>query len=225
MVKENMKNIKTGVYTYNEKTYNFNFGTDISIAEKQKFVNSVVGLIVDDGDYNFILKDLIFDFYVVEYFTDIDTTELRRSVSFVNDVEQFLEDTNIVEIVKANAFPTLFDELNNGVDKLIEYRTGIHPNPLNDALASLLSALEKKVKEIDLDNMMGMAQKFTEMTGDLNVDSIVKAYVDSDIHKKNLEEIIKSKKNEIKIDESLGEAIRTVVKEDKAENDSENAKK
>lgn len=220
-----MKNIKTGVYTYNEKTYNFNFGTDLSIAEKQKFVNSVVGLIVDDGDYNFILKDLIFDFYVVEYFTDIDTTELRRSVSFVNDVEQFLEDTNIVEIVKANAFPTLFDELNNGVDKLIEYRTGIHPNPLNDALASLLSALEKKVKEIDLDNMMGMAQKFTEMTGDLNVDSIVKAYVDSDIHKKNLEEIIKSKKNEIKIDESLGEAIRTVVKEDKAENDSENAKK
>ena len=108
-------------------------------------------------------------------------------------------------------------ELYNAVEKSIEYRTGIHPNPLNDALASLFSTLEKKIDGLDTSSMMAMAQKFAGMTEKLTPDSVVKAYVDSDVHKKNLEEIAESKKNEIKIDESLGEAIRAVVKENKAE--------
>lgn len=190
-----MKNIKTGTYLHNDETYNFNFGTDLAMSEKATFVNSVVNLVVDDLErkYNSILRDLIFDFYVIEFFTDIDTTELKESTSFVNDVEQFLEETNIVEIVKANAVPTLFDELNNAVDKSIEYITGIHPSLIVDSLASLFSTLEKKINEFDMGSMMDMAQKFAGMTGELNVDNIVKAYVDSDFHKKNLEEIAESK--------------------------------
>ena len=182
-----------GTYIYNDEAHNFNFGTNLSIADKQKFVNSVVSLVVDEEYYNSILRDLIFDFYVVEYLTDIDTAELRESTSFVNDVEQFLEGTDIVEIVKANAFPTLFDELNDAIDKSIEYKTGIHPSPIADSLASLFSTLEKKVKEIDTDSMMKMAQKFASMTGKLTPESVVSAYINSDIHKKNLEEIAESK--------------------------------
>lgn len=192
---KNMKNIKTGTYFHNDEAYNFNFGTDLAMSEKATFVNSVVNLVVDDLErkYNSILRDLIFDFYVIDFFTDIDTTELKKSTSFVDDVEQFLEETNIVEIVKANAVPTLFDELNNAVDKSIEYITGIHPSPIADSLASLFSALEKKINEFDMGSMMDMAQKFAGMTDELNVDNIVKAYVDSDFHKKNLEEIAESK--------------------------------
>ncbi len=215
-----MKNIKTGTYIRNDKTYNFNFGTDLSIADKQKFVNSVVSLLVNDKHYNSILRDLIMDFYTIVCLTDIDTTELRESSFFVDDVEEFLEETNIVDIVKANVSSTLFDELNRAVDKSIEYITGIHTNPLGEALANLVNTLEKKVNEFDMGSMMNMAQKFAGMTGELNADSIVNAYMNSDLHKKNLEEIAeskKNKKNEIKIDENLGEAIRSVVKENKDE--------
>lgn len=192
-----MKNVMTGAYVKGEKTIDFNFGTDLSTADKQKFVNSVVGLIVDDEKkrYNSVLRDLIFDFYIVDFLTDVDTAELKDSSFFVNDVEQFLEETNIVDIVKANASPLLFDELNNAVDKSIEYITGIHTNPLGEALAGLVSTLEKKVNEFDMGSMIDMAQKFAGMTGELTPESVVNAYMNSDIHKKNLEEIAESKKD------------------------------
>lgn len=78
-------------------------------------------------------------------------------------------ETNIIDIVKANAFPTLFDELNKAVDDSISYLTGIHKNPINNALSSLLSTLERKINEVDLDNMMSMAQKFAGMTGEFTL--------------------------------------------------------
>lgn len=188
-------NMKTGVYTYNDESYNFNFYTDLFIANKIKFVNSVISLVVDENHYNSVIRDLVFDFYIVDIMTDIDTTEFKDSLTFLNDVEDFLLSTNIVEIVKANAFPTLFDELNKAVDDSIQYLTGIHTNPLNNAIASLLSTLEKKINEVDTNGMMAMAQKLVGMTGEITPESIVNAYMNSDAHKKNLAEIIEAKKN------------------------------
>lgn len=190
-----MKNIKTGTYIRNDESYNFNFATNLSIANKQSFVNSVVDLVVDDLEkkYNSILRDLIVDFYTIKYFTDIDTTEFEKSLSFVDDVEQFLEETNIIEIVRANATPTLFDELNKAIDNSIEYITGIHHYPIADSFASLLSTLEKKINKIDLGSAMEMAQKFAGMTEDFSIENLVNAYMDSDMHKANLDEIAESK--------------------------------
>ena len=188
-----MNEMKTGTYFYNDETYNFNFRTDLSVAEKLRFVNSVVDLVVDETRYNSVIRDLIFDFYIVDIMTDVNTEELKDSLSFLNDVEDFLLSTNIIEIVKANAFPTLFDELNDAVNKSIAYRTGIHPSPLSNALSSLLSTLEKKINEVALDSMMVMAQKLAGMTGEFTPDSIVNAYMNSDMHKKNLAEIAEAK--------------------------------
>lgn len=220
-----MKNIKMGTYINytTDEMYDFNFATDLSIADKAKFVNSIVSLVVSDENYNSIIKDLIIDFYTIDFFTDIDTTKFKESKNFLDDVEEFLEETNIVDIVRANASVGVFEQLDKAVIDSISYRTGIHPSPLNDALASLVNTLEKKVNEFDMGSMMEMAQKFSSMTGDLTVDNVVNAYINSDMHKKNLEEIAEAKKNnktdknEIKIGESLGEAVRTVIEENKAE--------
>ena len=198
MVK-NMKNIKVGTYFHNDKSYNFNFATDLSAYKKIIFVNYVVNSIVDDNRYDYIVRDLIFDFGLVSILTDIDTSFINQKdddgnmINPIIFIEQFLEETNVVDIVKANMKDGLIDELGRAVDKLVEYRTGIHPSPLNDALASLVSALEKKVNEFDMGSMMNMAQKFISMTGELTPETIVNAYIDSDIHKKNLEEIAESK--------------------------------
>ena len=214
-----MNDTKMGVYTFitdnKDETYSFNFRTDLSVAEKLRFVNSVTDLVVTDNHYNSVIKDLVFDFYVIDIFTDVDTTKLKESLTFLNDVEDFLLSTNIVEIVKANSFPTLFDELNTAVDKSIQYLTGIHPSPLSDAIASILSTIEKKISEIDLDSMAAMAQKFAGMTGELTPESIMNAYINSDIHKKNLEEIEESNKRRAEFAKDMDKAISSVGKKSK----------
>ena len=188
-----MKNMMTGTYVRNGETYNFNFGTDLSTVDKLKLVNSVTDVLVGDKNYNSVIRDLVFNFYVIDIFTDIDTSELKESSFFINDVEQFLDETNIAEIVKANVEDRLIDELNKAVNLNIEYRTGIHTNPLNEALTSLVNTLEKKINDVDLDGMMDMAKLFTGMAGEFTPESVVNAYMNSDTHKKNLEEIAESK--------------------------------
>lgn len=216
---EMMNNTKMGVYTYTtengDETYDFNFRTDLSVAEKLRFVNSVVDLVVDETRYNSVIRDLIFDFYIVDIMTNVDTKELKDSFNFLNDVEDFLLSTNIIEIVKANAFPTLFNELNDAVNKSIQYRTGVHPSPLSDSLSSLISTLEKKVNEVDLDSMMGMAQKFAGMTEDFTLENVMSYYMNSDIHKKNLEEIAEAKNQREKFAKDIDKAIKLVVEENK----------
>lgn len=226
-----MKETKLGEYAYNDETYSFSFVTDLSAHEKRIFVRTVVGALVDDINYDSVLRDIIFDYTTILMFTDVDMSFLRtvnednEVITDIELLEEFLLETNIAEIVKANAFPTLFDELNNAVNLSIRYRTGIHTSPIVDSLASLINTLEKKIKETDLNNAMEMAKRFASMIGEFTPESVVNAYMNSDLHKKNVEEIAESKKNEIKIDENLGEAVRTVVEEnkaEKAENDDEN---
>lgn len=194
-------NTKMGVYTYNDETNNFNFRTDLSTSDKAVFVRTVVDTIVDDTGYDSVLRDIIFDYVTISMFTDIDTSFLKivndngDVVTDIDMLEDFLLSTNIVEIVKANAFPTLFDELNKAVDKSIEYLTGIHPSPLSDALSSLISTLEKKINEVDLNSMMGMAQKLAGMGEDFSIENIMNAYMNSDMHKKSLAEIAEAKKD------------------------------
>lgn len=198
-----MNYTKTGAYTYNDEVYNFNFGTNISTSDKATFVRTVVDTIVDDTGYDSVLRDVIFNYVTISMLTDIDTfflmvlNEKGDKVIDVDKLEDFLLSTNVIDIIKANAFPTLFDELEKAVDLSIEYRTGVHPSPLSDSIASLLSTLEKKINEVDLDSMMGMAQKFAGMTGELTPERVVNAYINSDIHKSNLAKIEEAKSDKI----------------------------
>lgn len=209
-----MKEVKMGVYTRKtentEETFEFKFYTDLTVTQKLLFTNSVTNLVVDENNYNSIIRDLIFDFYVIDVFTDISTEEFRQSPSFLNSVEQFLEETNIVDVVKANVIPALFEELNKAVDKAIEYKTGVHPSPIGDSLASLIKTIEKKVNEIDLNDMMGMVQKFAGMTGELTPESIVNAYMNTDIHKNNVIEIEEAKKQRAEFAKDMDAAIKSV---------------
>lgn len=205
-----MKEVKTGTYFKEEESFNFDFYTKLSTSKKVEFVNSVTSLVVGDGNYNSVIRDLVFDFYLVDIFTTVNTVHLKISDHFLDDVEEFLEETNIVDIIKANMKHGFLEELNKAVDLNIEYLTGIHVNPLNDALTNLMNTLEKKINEVDLNSMMEMASKFSGMTEEFTPENVVKAYLGSDVHKKNIEEIAEVKKQKDVIVKKLDEAIKTV---------------
>ena len=198
MKKEN----RTGVFTYKDESYNFEFKTSLSSYEKQIFVKTVVDNLIDDNGYDVVIRDLIFNFAIVEVFTNIDTSFINmkddegETINPIIPIEHFLGETEVVDIVKANMETGLLNELNRAIDLNIQYLTGIHPNPLGEAVADLLSTLEKKISETDLNSLMDMAQKFAGMTEDFTLENIVNTYINSDVHKKNLEEIEKVKNAE-----------------------------
>ena len=194
-----MKEMKLGVFSYDGNTYNFNFTTSLSAYEKMVFVKTVVKSIIDEDGYDAIIRDLIFDFVIIDVFTNIDTSFINMKDDEGNDInpiipiEHFLEETNVVDIVKSNMESGLIDELNRAIDLNIQYLTGICVNSLNSALANLVNTIEDKIDEYDLSSVMGMVQKFVDMSEDFTVENAINAYMNSDIHKKNVEEIEKIK--------------------------------
>ena len=201
-----MKEMKNGIFTYNNESYEFRFKTSLSAYDKQVFVKTVINNLIDDDYYDVVIKDLIFDFAIIELFTNVDTSFIDNQkdddgnkINPITVIEHFLEESDVLKIVKANMEDGLLENLNRAVDLNIQYLTGINMNPINDAIASLVSTLEKKVDGIDLDSMMEMAQKFTNMTENLTTENVVNEYINSSFHQNKLKEIEEAKEEKCKI--------------------------
>lgn len=188
------KNIKTGAYTYKNESIPFNFYTELRAVDKIKFINAVCDTLIDTNYYS-VIRDLVFDFQIVNVFTDVVVPELQDSPSPISIIEEFLDDTNIVEIVKANVDKKLIAELEKAVDENIEYRTGIHKNTLEDALTSLLHTVEQKINDVDTEGMMEMAMKLNSISDELTPERILQAYSETDMFKNRIYEKEQERQN------------------------------
>ena len=187
--------IKAGVYTRNGEDVPFNFYTSLSAYNKVRFVDSVVSAIVTDDGYNYVIKDMLFDFWIVRFFTDVDVSEIAEAENNIDAIEDFFDENNIVDIVKINIVPGIIDELEKAVEFNIEYKTGIHINPISSSLSSLLDTIEGKVENIDFDSMMDIAEAMSGISGELTADKMLDAYAKTDIFKKNWENAAADKGN------------------------------
>lgn len=201
------ENIKTGVYTRNGKDVPFNFYTNLSVQNKVAFVNYVTSLVVDEN-YNSIIRDMIFDFEIIAIFTDVDITDVVESTNTLQIIEELLAETNIVDIVKANVDIGLIDELSNAVDKNIEYKTGIHRNPLVDSIAHFVTTLENKFSTIDVDGMMAIGEALNSISSELTPENIINAYSKTDFFKENFARLLAER-------QAHDDAITKAVKKDK----------
>lgn len=188
------KNVKTGAYTYKNESIPFNFYTELRAVDKIKFINAVCDTLIDTNYYS-VIRDLVFDFHIVNVFTDVVVPELQDSPSPISIIEEFLDDTNIVEIVKANVDKKLIAELEKAVDENIEYRTGIHKNTLEDALTSLLHTVEQKINDVDTEGMMEMAMKLNSISDELTPERILQAYSETDMFKNRIYEKEQERQN------------------------------
>lgn len=188
------KNVKTGAYTYKNESIPFNFYTELRAVDKIKFINAVCDTLIDTNYYS-VIRDLVFDFQIVNVFTDVVVPELQDSPSPISIIEEFLDDTNIVEIVKANVDKKLIAELEKAVDENIEYRTGIHKNTLEDALTSLLHTVEQKINDVDTEGMMEMAMKLNSISDEFTPERILQAYSETDMFKNRIYEKEQERQN------------------------------
>lgn len=208
-----MKDIKTGVYTYNGEEKQFSFKTSLSVYDKARFVNIYESLILGDGTYYSIFEDLFFDFAIIDVFTDVNVFEDDKYSLGV--IESLIEETEIVDIVKANVDYSIIVELKEAVDKNIEYKTGIHRNPLApviESLSNLLDTVEYKLSTIDVEGMMEFANVFSNMTGELTPEKMLDAYAKSDVFKNKYAEILKEKeKHNDKIEELVKDTNKPIL--------------
>ena len=188
------KNIKTSVYSYKGKDIAFNFYSNLTAYDKIKFINFVVNALIVGDDYYTIIKQLIFDFEIIDIFTDVDISEIKEASDTINRIEEFLSETNIVEIVKANVDKELIEELSSAVDDNIEYRTGIHKSNFTNVLSHFLKVVENKIENINTEEMMEMATKINNIAGELTPEKILDAYSHTDMFKQKISDINKQHK-------------------------------
>ena len=180
----NMKNeMKNGVYTKGEKTFEFSFITDLSASKKMDFVNSVVGYVVTTSDYNFVIKDIIFDFEIIHKFTNYNISDIKEADDTLGAIEELLETTNIVEIVKSNMVDGLYEELVKAVDLDIQYKTGIRNNDILNSVERILDTIEEKVKDIDTKGLDEFVKVFNGVLGELTPDKLLEAFAKSNMYK------------------------------------------
>lgn len=173
---------KFGTYTRNGEEHVFNFKTSLDAADKIYFVNSVTDILVGDN-YNYIIRDLVFYYIMVDVFTDVDISYINESSDVIGEIEKLIKETNIIDVLDENVDIDLIVELSVAVDRNIEYRTGIHKNPIVDSIASLISVVENKIANIDIDNAFEMANMLKGISGNLTPEKILEAYANTDVFK------------------------------------------
>lgn len=181
--------IMTGTYidTKTNKETLFTFKTNISVKDKIQFVSDVTALMVSEN-YFLFLKDLIFDFEIINVFTDIDVSEILNAADAIGEIENIVTNTKIVEIVKSNVDNAILDELKIAVNSNIEYKTGVHNNIIEDSIVQLLSSIKNKIDSIDTETVLQMAETLSTLGNNVTSEGIVNAYANSPAFLESLKE-------------------------------------
>lgn len=184
--------IISDTYINNGEEIEFSYYANPSMSKKFSFVRSVVDVVCGDDYYFPMIRNVIFDFYLIKFFSDIVVySEDKDSIDYV---EEFLANNNAATIIKLGMDSDVLQELYENVDKMIEYKTGIHPSPIENVISKILGTLEQKFVNIDVDAMTGMANVFGRLQGDITPEKMLEAYAKSDVFKKQAKEVIANQK-------------------------------
>lgn len=180
-----------------EKEIDFKYRTELTLQQKVSFANFVLGVIFDD-DYCFsIIKNEVFDIALIYMFTDVLKYEEDFTFS-LNNIEEMLNTTNVIEILKNEIDKDLIKDLNEVIDINIAYKTGVNVNSISTSFSSLLKTIENKVSDFDVDEFSNTLKKFGDITNGMSPDKIMELYTKTDAYKKNYKGTLSTKNKQIR---------------------------
>ena len=180
-----------------EKEIDFKYRTELTLQQKVSFVNFVLGVIFDD-DYCFsIIKNEVFDIALIYMFTDVLKYDEDFTFS-LNNIEEMLNTTNVIEILKKEIDNDLIKGLNEVIDINIAYKTGVNVNSISTSFSSLLKTIENKVSDFDVDEFSNTLKKFGDITNGMSPDKIIELYTKTDAYKKNYKGTLSTKNKQIR---------------------------
>lgn len=180
-----------------EKEIDFKYRTELTLQQKVSFVNFVLGVIFDD-DYCFsIIKNEVFDIALIYMFTDVLKYDEDFTFS-LNNIDEMLNTTNVIEILKNEIDKDLIKDLNEVIDINIAYKTGVNVNSISTSFSSLLKTIENKVSDFDVDEFSNTLKKFGDITNGMSPDKIMELYTKTDAYKKNYKGTLSTKNKQIR---------------------------
>lgn len=144
-----MKNKGTYI-NFNGQTVEFNYESELSLSQKASFVMEVAGMVVSsEVGYAYVLKDAIFKYCLVKYFTDIILFENDDDFS-LDMIDKYIKDNqqSVIDVITDAMGKDAFDELSKACDEAIEFRKA-HISDYKEEISELLQVVREFVVKPD----------------------------------------------------------------------------
>jgi len=168
-----------GTYTnINGETIEFNYESELSLSQKANFVMEVAGMVVSgEIGYAYILKDTIFNYCLVKYFTDIVLFENEAEFS-LDRIDEFVKNNrqSVIDIIIKAMGENAFKELSKACEEAIEFRK-IHFSNSKEEVSNLLQMVRALITKPDYLNelliaLTNAANSFVDK--DINMEAVNK---------------------------------------------------
>ena len=152
-----------------------NVKENLTLTDAMVFTKLVVDNVFDETEYVPIYRDLAITKSFLTMYTDITISDLDEIYNNMTEYKTFIDN-----IVTVDNFDYLqYDDIINNINELIEFKKEqiIHKSAMDEAfgsLATLLSTLNEKAKELD-------TKKLDKLLKKLNPQELIKAYQKSGI--------------------------------------------
>lgn len=187
---------KTGSYTYNGETKEYHYSPTATISEQIAFVEMVSNGVFIGDSYLPLLKNPVFDYWIIATFTDIDMSNFTDIDAF----DKFNKETGVITHIEEELDFGLLDSLTESVDANIEHKKSITHDNISTAVVDLIKTVKNKLETfgegLDSNAVMDFIQKFSE--AGIDGESIVNAYLNSDQYKENVAKVVDAKNADIR---------------------------
>lgn len=208
-----------GTYlNFNGESVGFNYASELSLSQKASFVMEVAGMIVSgEVGYAYILKEAIFNYCLIKYFTDIVLFENEGDFS-LDMIDKFTKDNkdSVIGVVTKAMGEDAFNELTKACDEAIEFRKAhfsdykeeisdllqvvrefvVKPDYMNELLVAATNALNSFADKGDIDmNMVSKLVDIIPIMKDMGNAEVAKAIIADQNKDKTEEKADKPKSN------------------------------